>query len=148
MVEKYRKVSAIGIALIERFEGFSPNVYKCGGGYDTIGIGHLVKSGEDWSQGITKDQAREVLAKDLLSAERAVLRLTRVPLSDGQFDALVSFVFNLGSGCYQRSTLRKKVNREEHLDAANTFWMYRRAKGKILKGLVLRREAERELYLS
>jgi len=143
-----RHVTQDCIDLVEHFEGYRPNVYKCSGGYDTIGIGHLVKSGEDWSQGITKDQAREVLAKDLLSAERAVLRLTKVPLSDGQFDALVSFVFNLGSGCYQRSLLRQRVNREEHLDASNTFWMYRRANGKIMKGLVRRREAERILYLS
>jgi lysozyme len=143
-----RHVTQDCIDLVKFYEQFYGKVYICPAGYPTIGYGHRVRIGENWSQGITKDQAREVLAKDLLSAERAVLRLTKVPLSDGQFDALVSFVFNLGSGCYQRSLLRQRVNREEHLDASNTFWMYRRANGKIMKGLVRRREAERILYLS
>jgi lysozyme len=143
-----RHVTQNGIDLVKHFEGFRSRVYLCVGGYPTIGYGHLIRSGEDFSLGISKAQAEILLARDLESSERAVLRLTTVPLSDGQFDALVSFVFNLGSGCYQRSTLRKKVNREEHLDASNTFWMYRRAGGEIQKGLVLRREEERKLYLS
>ena len=143
-----RYVTQNCIDLVKHFEGFRSRVYLCAGGYPTIGYGHLIRSGEDFSLGISKEQAEILLARDLESSERAVLRLTKVPLSDGQFDALVSFVFNLGSGCYQRSTLRKKVNREEHLDASNTFWMYRRAGGKIQKGLVLRREEERKLYLS
>lgn len=143
-----RHVTQNCIDLVKHFEGFRSRVYLCAGGYPTTGYGHLIRSGEDFSSGISKEQSEILLARDLESSERAVLRLTKVSLSDGQFDALVSFVFNLGSGCYQRSTLRKKVNREEHLDASNTFWMYRRAGGKIQKGLVLRREAERKLYLS
>lgn len=143
-----RHVTQNCIDLVKYFEGFRSRVYLCAGGYPTIGYGHLIRSGEDFSLGISREQAEILLARDLQFSELAVLRLTKVPLSDGQFDALVSFVFNLGSGCYQRSTLRKKVNREEHLDASNTFWMYRRAGGKILNGLVLRREAERKLYLS
>ncbi len=143
-----RHVTQNCIDLVKHFEGFRSRVYVCAGGYPTIGYGHLIRSGEDFSSGISREQAEILLARDLQSSEQAVLRLTRVPLSDGQFDALVSFVFNLGSGCYQRSTLRQKVNREEHLDASNSFWMYRKAAGKIQKGLVLRREAERKLYLS
>jgi lysozyme len=143
-----RHVTQKGIDLVRRFEGFRSRVYICAGGHPTIGVGHLVRPGEDWTQGITEEQASLLLAKDLVSSEIAVLRLTTVPLSDGQFDALVSFVFNLGSGCYQRSTLRQKVNREEHVDAANAFGMYRRAAGKIQLGLVRRREAEKQLYLS
>ena len=143
-----RHVTQNCIDLVKHFEGFRSKVYVCAGGHPTIGIGHLIRNGEDWTQGISEEQAEILLAKDLESSERAVLRLTKVPLSDGQFDALVSFVFNLGSGCYQRSTLRQKVNREDHIDAANTFWMYRRASGKIQRGLVRRREAEKKLYLS
>lgn len=143
-----RHVTQNCINLVMHFEGFRSRVYICAGGYPTIGYGHLIRSGEDFSQGISREQAELLLTQDLQSSERAVLRMTKVPLSGGQFDALVSFVFNLGSGCYQRSTLRQKVNREEHDDAANTFWMYRRANGKILRGLVLRREAERIMYLS
>ena len=81
-------------------------------------------------------------------AERAVLRLITVPLSDGQFDALVSFTFNLGSGALQRSTLRRKVNRQEYEDAALEFGKWVWAGGRRLKGLINRRKAEAALFLS
>lgn len=79
-------------------------------------------------------------------AERAIQRLIYVPLTDYQWDALTSFTFNLGSGALQRSTLRQKVNREEHIDVPDEFrkWVY--AGGRKLKGLVRRREAEALLY--
>jgi len=79
-------------------------------------------------------------------AERAVLRLISVPLANGQFDALVSFTFNLGAGALQRSTLRHKVNREEHTDVPAEFIKWIWAGGKKLNGLVKRRKAEAEMY--
>ena len=79
-------------------------------------------------------------------AERAVLRLIKVPLTDGQFDALVSFTFNLGSGALQRSTLRRKVNREEHEEVPAEFLRWVWAGGRKLRGLVRRRAAESVLY--
>ncbi len=81
-------------------------------------------------------------------AERAVLRLIRVPLTDGQFNALCSFAFNLGSGALQRSTLRRKVNREEHTAVPPEFLHWVWAGGRKLKGLVRRRDAEAALYRS
>jgi len=129
-----RHVTQHGINLIKRFEGFEPEVYLDAAGLPTIGYGHLLRAGE------------ALLIKDVLSAETAVLRLIHVPLTDGQFDALVSFTFNLGGGALQRSTLRRKVNREEHKDVPREFMRWLWAGGRKLKGLVRRREAEANLY--
>lgn len=96
--------------------------------------------------GISYEAATALLIKDVQSAERAVLRLIRVPLTDGQFDALVSFTFNLGSGALQRSTLRRKVNREEHTQVPTQLMRWVWAGGRKLRGLVRRREAEIQLY--
>lgn len=88
----------------------------------------------------------ELLAQDVIVAELAVLRLIRVPLTSGQFDALVSFTFNLGAGALQRSTLRRKVNREEHADVPAELMKWVWAGGRKLNGLVKRRKAEAEMY--
>lgn len=141
-----RHITQNGLDLIMRFEGFSATTYICPAGYPTIGYGHVVKTYEDFFGGISEAQAQLLLRADIQIAERAVLRLIHVPLSDGQFDALVSFTYNLGAGALQRSTLRRKVNREDHIAVSREFmrWVY--AGGKRLKGLVNRREAEVELY--
>ena len=99
-----------------------------------------------FADGIDEAAAEELLRRDVGTAERAVLRLIRVPLADGQFDALVSFAFNLGGGALQRSTLRRKVNREEHDAVPAEFRRWVWAGGRKLKGLVRRREAEAGLY--
>ena len=78
--------------------------------------------------------------------EGAVLRLINVPLTDGQFDAVVSFTYNLGGGALQRSTLRRKINREEHAEVSEQFMHWVWAGGRKLKGLVRRRAAESNLY--
>lgn len=143
-----RHITQNGIDLIKRFEGFSSTVYICPAGYPTIGYGHVVKSYEDLPNGITEGQAEELLRQDAMIAERAVLRLINVPLTDGQFDALVSFTYNLGGGALQRSTLRRKINREEHTEVPDQFMRWVWAGGRKLKGLVRRRKAETVLYLS
>lgn len=89
-----------------------------------------------------------MLRRDVVSAERSVLRLITVPLTDGQFDALVSFTFNLGAGALQRSTLRQKVNRKEHGEAAAELLKWCWAGGRKLAGLLARRKAEALHYLS
>jgi lysozyme len=99
-----------------------------------------------FSDGIDDARAIELLEKDVASAERAVLRFIAVPLTDGQFNALVSFTFNLGSGALQRSTLRRKVNREEHADVPAELMKWVWAGGRKLKGLMKRRKAEIYLY--
>lgn len=143
-----RHISKQGLELICRFEGFSPIIYICPAGYPTIGYGHLITEAnrEQFLDGVDEDEALELLRSDVGKAERAVLRLIAVPLTQGQFDALVSFTFNLGSGALQRSTLRRKINREEHADVPAELGKWVWADGSKLKGLVKRRKAEAILY--
>ena len=143
-----RHITDDGLGLIKRFEGFSPTIYLCPAGYLTIGFGHVVLPGEQsrFDGGILREEAAELLRRDVRIAESAVLRLIASPLADGQFDALVSFTFNLGAGALQRSSLRKKVNRGEHESVPTELMKWVWAAGKRLPGLVLRRKAEVSLY--
>nr|VFK48441.1 MAG: Phage-related lysozyme (muramidase), GH24 family [Candidatus Kentron sp. TC] len=143
-----RQITKDGLDLIKRFEGFSRTVYFCPAGYPSIGYGHVVKEHEDFATDIDEAEAEELLRQDAMIAERAVLRLINVPLTDGQFDALVSFTYNLGGGALQRSTLRRKINREEHGEVPEQFMRWVWAGGRKLKGLVRRRAAESELYVN
>lgn len=140
-----RHITQDGIDLIKRFEGFSSTVYICPAGYRTIGYGHLVRSGESFNE-ISETEAEELLCKDVESAERAVLRLVNVPLTDGQFDALVSFTYNLGPGALQCSTLRRKVNRQAHREVPAQLVRWVWAGGRKLNGLIRRRAVEAKLY--
>jgi lysozyme len=136
-----RKITQEGLDLIKRFEGFSSTVYICPAGYPTIGYGHLVRDHEKFET-ISQEEAEALLRVDVESAERAVLRLIKVPLTDGQFDALVSFTYNLGSGALQCSTLRRKVNRQAHAEVPEQLLRWVWAGGRKLRGLVSRREFE------
>jgi lysozyme len=135
------------ITLIKRFEGFSAKPYADAAGFPTIGYGHLIRSGEQFPPVITESQADALLRSDIHIAERAVLRLINVPLTDEQYGALVSFTFNLGGAALQRSTLRSRLNRSDYADAADEFPKWVWAGGKKLRGLIRRREAEREMFL-
>ncbi len=140
-----------GLAIIKHYEGFSPTPYLDPIGIPTIGYGSIW--GLDRArvsmahEEISEDDGEILLARMLHQTERAVRRLVGVPLSDHQFSALVSFTYNLGSGNLQRSTLRMKANRGDMAGAADEFPKWRRAGGRILKGLVRRRAAERRLWL-
>ena len=137
----------LGMQLIRNFEGFVDHVYKDAVGYPTIGIGHLIKAGEVFPEKITEVEANEILAKDLKEAEDAVNTMVKVTLRQNQFDALVSFVFNLGAGNFAGSTLLKMVNASDFNNAAGQFIRWNRAGGKVLAGLTRRREAEAALFL-
>lgn len=145
-----RHITQDGLDLICRFEGFSPIIYLCPAGYPTIGYGHLITEAnkEQFLDGIDELEALDLLKTDVQKAEQSVLRLINVPLTDGQFDALVSFTFNLGGGALQRSTLRRKVNRGEHSAIPAEFMKWIWAGGRKQKGLVRRRKAETTLYFS
>lgn len=138
-------LSEKGLNFIKSFEGFSSTAYLCPAGYETIGYGHLIKKNEEFTS-ISDSEALELLRKDILHAENKVNRLTHVELTQNQFDAIVSFVFNVGAGAYQRSTLRAKINRREHQEASLEFMKWIRVNGVVSKGLVNRRFAEAELY--
>ena len=145
-----RNITQNGLDIIKLFEGFSSTIYTCAAGYPTIGYGHVVKPDErrHFSSGITREQAETLLRQDVETAERAVLRLITVPLTDGQFDALVSFTFNLGAAALQRSTLRRKVNRGDHASVPAEFKKWVWAGGRKLRGLMRRRTTEINLFLS
>jgi lysozyme len=141
------QISPTGLVLIKRFEGFSATPYHCPAGYRTIGYGHVITARDGDLNHVTEEKARRLLENDIRLAARAVSRLIATPLMQYQFDALVSFTFNLGSGALQRSRLRMVINRGEHQAAPGEFlcWVY--AKGKKLPGLVARRRAEAEMYM-
>ena len=139
-------VSKKGILFIKKFEGFRARVYKCPAGYRTIGYGHVLQQNEQY-QDITLMQAEEILLRDLVVIARGVMRNTKVALEQHQVDAIISLVFNIGIGAYQRSTLRAKLNRHEHESVAKEFVRWIWVGNKTSKGLLCRREAELRLYL-
>lgn len=140
------RTSKAGYGLIKRFEGLRLDPYLDAAGYPTVGWGHLLskEKGADLSQwsSIDKKEAIFLLQKDAEHHEAAVNRLIRVPLSQGQFDALVSFTFNLGAGALQASTLRRVINRGDYQDAPDQLRRWVFAGGRNLKGLARRRDAE------
>jgi len=140
------KTSEQGLALIRRFEGFSPKPYRCPAGYLTIGYGHMVKEHEHYDNGISEQEAALLLKEDAGIAERAIMRLISAPLTQPQFDALVSFTFNLGAGALQRSTLRRKLNRFEYDEIPQELSKWIWAGGQRLAGLIYRRKAEAEMF--
>lgn len=140
-----RHITTQGLELIKKYEGFKAIPYRCPAGLLTVGYGHLIKANEHFDR-LTTSEAELLLKGDVQTAERAVLRLIHTPLSDGQFDALVSFTFNLGAGALQRSTLRRKVNRQEHEEVPKELMRWVWAGGRKLNGLALRRAAEGKLY--
>lgn len=142
------KTSDKGVALIKRFEGLRLKSYPdpgTGGDPWTIGYGHTggIRRGME----ITEAQADAFLRSDLARFEQGVANVA-AKFTQGQFDALVSFSFNVGLGNLMSSTLLKKHKAGEYQAAADQFLRWNRAAGKILPGLTKRRAAERELYLS
>jgi lysozyme len=133
-----------GIALIRHFEGCRLDAYLCPAGVWTIGYGHTkgVKEGET----IDQEAAEAFLIEDLEEFEGYVTEMVEVPLSQSQFDALVSWTFNLGPGNLERSTLLAKLNQGEYTDVPFEIKRWTRAGGAILPGLVKRRNAEAALF--
>jgi lysozyme len=158
-------VSEAGIQLIKSFEGCHRSPYRCPAALWTIGYGHVLypdqarlKTPDRALYGIKDEHNRtfeydeidSILEKDLERFEAGVLRLCPAAAADSQsqFDAMVSFAFNLGLGNLQSSTLRMKYNRGEIEAAADEFLKWNKAGGKVLAGLTRRRSAERALFLS
>lgn len=135
--------------MIIGFEGEVLHGYLDSIGKLTIGIGHLCLVPEPYrlNQPITKEESRRLFAQDVDTAANGVQKLVKVPLSQNQLEALVSFVFNLGQGALAKSTLLKKLNAKDYPGAANAFLAWNRAGGKVVAGLTRRRKAERELFL-
>jgi lysozyme len=135
------KTSQNGIKMIENFEGLKLDSYRDGGGVLTIGYGHTegVKEGEK----VTQDEAEAFLKSDIETAEKAV-NSVKVPLNTNEFDSLVSFQFNTGG--LEGSTLLKLLNEGNFNGAANEFPKWDHDNGKVVQGLLNRREAEMKLF--
>ena len=144
------KISQAGIALIKRFEGCKLKPYLCPAKKWTVGYGHVLGNGVTLAvadnRTFTQGEADEFLGSDIERFERGVLRYCTVHLSQSQFDALVSFAYNLGVGTVQRSTLRQKLNRQDYEGASKELLKYDKVNGKALKGLTRRRQAEYRLF--
>jgi len=136
--------SAEGIALIKKFEGCELEAYQCSAGVWTIGYGHTkdVEEGDT----ISKDQAEEMLVEELHEYENYINEYVNVALSQNQFDALVSWVYNLGPANLKASTMLKVLNDGKYEDVPYQMKRWNKAGGKVLDGLVRRREAEALLY--
>jgi len=144
-------VSKAGIALIKHHEGVRSKPYRCPAGLWTVGVGHLIGDGkslpESWNKTFTKEEIDGILKSDLNRFELGVHKmLPNVPLRQSEFDALVSFCFNLGLGCFQRSTIRQALLRGDKKAAMESLMKYCRAGGKILRGLQIRRLDEKALF--
>ncbi len=141
------KVPQEAIDLIKHYEGYRSKEYICPAGRRTIGFGHVILEGEIFDDEIDYEFAEALLQLDLVSRARQVCALVKVPLTDEQFGALCSFVFNLGSGALQRSTLRMKLNRCDYVGAAFEFpkWIY--SGKRKLRGLINRRTDEMLMFL-
>lgn len=138
--------STTGIELIKRFEGLRLSAYLDAVRVPTIGYGHTKTA--RMGQKITAAQAEELLVKDLAVFEQAVNDLVAVDINQNEFDALVSFAFNVGAGALNRSTLLRVLNKGRRQAAADEFLRWNRAGARVLAGLTRRRAAERTLFLT
>ncbi len=155
------KVSKQCIEMIKHHEGVRTRPYRCPALLWTVGVGHVIDPNhikvkfedrknialpDDWNRVLSMAEVDRILAEDLANFERGVLRLCPTGLTQGRFDALVSFSFNVGLGNLQRSTIRMKHNRGDFEEAAEAFMQWTKAGGKELPGLVKRRKDEKALY--
>ena len=138
------KTSQRGIDLIKKFEGCILKSYKCPFGVWTIGYGHT--SGVKKGQVITKNQAEKYLKEDLKKFEKGVSSYVKVSLNQNQFDALVSFSYNVGLGAFKNSTLLRYLNKRDYSGASKELLKWNKSNGKVLNGLVKRRAEERKLF--
>ena len=143
------KTSEVGKDLIRSFEGFRAIAYICPAGVPTIGYGTTKINGKSVQLGmkITTQEADVFLEADLQQFEDAVRSNVLTKLTQNQFDALISFVYNVGITNFVKSTLLKKLNANKFDEAADEFLRWNKSKKKVLPGLTRRRNAERDLFL-
>lgn len=145
------QISLSGLNFIKQQEGFKPYVYADSAGLDTIGYGHKLTAFENYLT-ISDAEATKLLAKDVAEAENGVNNLVSVLLSQGQFDALVSFVYNVGVGAFKRSTMRKLINAGNYQGAIGQFTLWSKAtvngQKVTVAGIFRRRQREAQLFES
>lgn len=149
MSTSVRAISEDGLRLVKEFEGFFPKAYRDPVGIWTIGWGHTGLQHKDGTvfagRTITRAQGEELLRYDMAQFEARVAVFVKVPISDDEHAALVSFDFNTGG--LAKSTLLRKLNAGDRAGAANEFLRWNKAGGRVLRGLTRRRQSERNLFL-
>jgi lysozyme len=153
------KMSEKGRRLLMQWEGFKTNVYKDAAGLPTIGVGHLLTPEERasgsviidgrpcaYGHGLSNGQVEALLAQDLVRFEKAVNDCVTAALQQNQFDALVSFSFNVGIGAFKESSLLKALNEGKYADVPDQLRRWTKAGGQTVQGLVNRRENEVKLW--
>jgi lysozyme len=145
------KISKLGLNLVRHFEGMYLRGYKCPANVWTIGYGHTGLVDGKPIHGnmiITEEKAIELLQQDMAVFEKAVKDSVKVPLTQNQFDALVSFAFNVGAGALRNSTLLKLLNQGKYEEVPAQFLRWNKGGGKVLAGLTRRRKAEGHLFVT
>ena len=138
------KISSNGIELIKVFEGLELEAYKCAAGVWTIGYGHI--KGVHEGMNITEDTANKMLMEELVEYENYIDQAVTVPLAQCQYDAMVSWVYNLGNGNLTSSTLLKVLNSGDYDGVPAQMMRWNKAGGKVLEGLTRRRQAEADMF--
>lgn len=154
-------MSEAGLRHLMRTEGFRNKAYRDVAGYPTIGVGHLLTSQEkrtgtivingravSYRNGLTDEQVKDLLAQDVKKYEKVVSDSVKVPLTQGQFDALVSFSYNVGPNAFKKSNLLRVLNQGKYNQVPNEMRKWVKAGGRTVKGLKNRREAEIALWNS
>ncbi len=153
------RMSDNGLELLKQWEGFKLEVYKDSAGLPTIGVGHLLTKSElasskiviggvpvQYADGLTDQQVLDLLSQDVTPADQAVNTGVTVELNQNQFDALVSFTFNVGVGAFTSSTLLKVLNQQQYDQVPTQLLRWTRAGGQVVQGLVNRRQNEIKLW--
>lgn len=153
------QMSENGLELLKQWEGFKLNVYNDSAGLPTIGVGHLITQSErnsgnivingvavKYASGLTDQQVVDLLSQDVQPAEQSVNNGVKVPLNQNQFDALVSFTFNVGGGAFAGSTLLKVLNQQQYDQVPDQLLRWTKAGGQVVQGLVNRRQNEIKLW--
>lgn len=145
------KTSAAGRADIAMREGNKLKAYQDSVGIWTIGVGHTAAAGEPHPKAgmtITAAQSDEILTRDLAKFEKTVNDAIKVQMGQNEFDAMVSLAFNIGGGAFAKSSVVRKFNAGDRAGAADSFLLWNKAGGKVIKGLTIRRQAERQQFLT
>ena len=138
------RIAKAGLDMIKHFEGLELEAYKCPAGVWTIGYGHI--KGVQEGDVITEQQADDMLVEELKEYENYINTYVKCPLSQNQFDALVSWVYNLGPANLQASTLLKVLNKGDYAGVPAQIKRWNKAGGRVLEGLTRRRQAEADLF--
>jgi lysozyme len=153
------QLSEPGLELLKQWEGFESKVYKDSAGLPTIGVGHLLTKSEltsgkiaigglpvQYANGLTDQKVLDLLSQDVSPAAKAVNTGVKVTLNQNQFDALVSFTFNVGVGAFTGSTLLKVLNQKQYDQVPDQLRRWNKSGGKVVQGLANRRENEIKLW--